>query len=101
MAREYVRWLASRGLIRAARIAKYLHKGVDIDLVAVDEEAKTLHAFEVKWATLTCREAERIASSLEKEAPGGGGAPRLHALRDMPFEKPSQSDARRLEATPA
>ena len=113
VAREYVKWLASRGLIRAARIAKYLHKGIDIDLVAVDEDAKTLHAFEVKWATLTCREAERIASSLERRleeaaerlgyTPGkkiiiarGSECSRarsteIHTLRDMPFEEPSRS----------
>ncbi len=112
VAREYVRWLASQGRIRASRVTRYTHKDIDIDIVAVDEESKTLHAFEVKWANLDHREAERIARSLrrrlEEAAEKLGYKPgkavviarsaetrstpdaEIHTLRDMPFEKPGQ-----------
>ncbi len=108
IAYEYVRWMASTGRLRYTRLGRWARRGTEIDMLAVDEEARTVHAFEVKWGVIDEREAERIARRLEaklSETPyrdwehklhvitrrlEGEPPPgvKVHTLNDMPFKRP-------------
>ncbi len=115
IAQRYAQWLASRGAIRYTAMGRWARKGVEIDLLAVDEEHRRVYAFEAKWAVLDQRSAERLAKRLgEKLAqtpfaewdkrlfiiargyrgPGEPSGAKIVTLADMPFEKGSPSRAR-------
>jgi len=103
---RYVEWLASQGKISYTEIGRFQHKGVEIDLVAIDHRRRIMHLFEAKWSDLTSGEAARISRALEVKAlniplhdytvkthivarsmrgekPGGI---MVHTLQDMPFK---------------
>ncbi len=117
VARAYVAWLASRREISYTRIGRYSYRGIDIDLVAVDDRERVVHLFEVKWSRIDHREAVRIARRLlakHEETPYRDYTPvahiivrsyegpppeeaRIHTLHDMPFPsrvKPGQREAK-------
>jgi AAA+ ATPase superfamily predicted ATPase len=52
-------WLGSR-----TRVGRYLHRGVEIDLVVLSEERRRALAYEFKWSDLDEREARRIHAKL-------------------------------------
>ncbi len=104
---EYVKHLASVGRLSYTGIGRWARRGVEIDLLAVDEENRVVHAFEVKWAELSGAEARRLARRLEAkllETPYRDWSHRLHiicrsyqgeppdgvavhTLQDMPFKR--------------
>ena len=112
IAHKYVKWLRAVGRIRYTKMGRWLRKGVEIDIIAVDEETRTVHAFEVKWSDLSAQQAKRIAKKLGAkigQTPYADweaeihiiarNAPRIeeatiHTIRDMPFKKPG---AKQLE----
>ena len=105
IARRYIEWLAARGALRIDKMGRFVHRGVEIDLVALDHRGRVVHLVEVKWSDLDERDVRRIARELEAMAryiPLEGYGLRLHVvarsyrgeridgvevatLRDMPF----------------
>ena len=101
---EYVRYLASRGEVTYTRLGKWARKGVEIDIIAVDEEKRLVHAFEAKWAELDEADARRIASRLEaklSETPYRGWEHRLHIVcRSYRGKKPREVEVHTLADMP-
>ncbi len=64
IARKYVSWLAANGRIRYDELGRFIHRGVEVDLVAVDHRNKILHLFEVKWTDISRSEAKNIVRRL-------------------------------------
>ena len=116
VARRYVEWLASQGKMEYTEIGRFQHKGVEIDLVAIDHQHKRMHLFEVKWKDLTPGEAERIGGALEAKTPHipiqgyiieahviarsirgrKPEKPMVHTLHDMPFQKPRRETPKQI-----
>ncbi len=74
IARKYVYWLAKNKRISFTELGKFIHKGVEIDLVAIDYDNKLVHLFEVKWSTINESEASKITKKL------------IRASRHLPLE---------------
>ncbi len=103
---EYVRWLRSRKIIEFDEVGKFVHKGIEIDIVALDRGKKIAYLFEVKWSDLDENDVARIARDLDRKArylplegyehrinvivrKFSGSKPRnieIHTIDDMPFE---------------
>ena len=49
-------------------MGKYVHKGVEIDLVGVCRELKEVHLFEVKWSDLGRNDVLSVINSLRDKA---------------------------------
>ncbi|NPA96474.1 MAG: ATP-binding protein [Crenarchaeota archaeon] len=108
VAMHYMRWLRRSGALAFDEIGRFVHKGVEIDIVALDRGKRVAHLVEVKWSDLDERDATRIARDLEAKArhlPIEGYSTRLHivcrsfsgerldnasihTVRDMPLSKP-------------
>lgn len=43
---------------------KYIHKNIEIDFIAIDDEKKELYAFEFKWSSLSEEDVRSIANKL-------------------------------------
>ncbi len=54
--------------VRFDVVGRYVHKGVEIDLVGVCRELKEVHLFEVKWSDLGRREVLSVINSLKDKA---------------------------------
>ena len=54
--------------IRFETIGKYVHKGVEVDVVALSKERRETHVFEVKWSDLTPKEIRRAIKTLLRKA---------------------------------
>jgi len=68
LAKEFaVRWGLKHG-IRFEIVGRYVHKGVEVDVVAVSKERRETHVFEVKWSDLTPKDIHRETKSLLKKA---------------------------------
>ncbi len=68
IALKYIEYLAGKGEISFDEIGKFVHKGVEIDVVAIDRRDKVVHLFEVKWSDIGRREAGKIARELQRKA---------------------------------
>ncbi len=106
VALKYIEYLARENRISYDEIGRFIHKGVEIDIVAINHRRKQVHLFEVKWSDIDSVEAERIARSLYRKAlnipleyeykahiiaRSYQGKPLdnaiIHTLKDMPFHK--------------
>ena len=65
---EYMKLLRRQRVIGFDDVGRFIHRGIEIDIVAIDRESRTIHAVEVKWSDLDEREARSIARSLESKA---------------------------------
>ena len=65
VAREF---LIERKPFEFQRIGRWWHRDKEIDLVAVNEETKEIGFFEVKWASLSQREARNILEELKEKS---------------------------------
>ncbi len=105
IARKYIYWLAKNKKLSFSELGKFMHKGVEIDLVAIDHDSKLIHLFEVKWSKINENDAIRISKKLAKAssyipleydykihiiAKEYTGKPIdntiIHTLNDMPFK---------------
>ncbi len=68
IALKYVEYLASQNKIAFDEIGKFIHKGVEVDIVAIDHKNKMVHLFEVKWSKTSSIEALRIMRKLQRKA---------------------------------
>ena len=66
---KYLLYLRRIGKLRFTEIGKYLHKGVEIDYIALDEEMRKAYLIEVKWRDLKKQDIERISRQLDQKAP--------------------------------
>ncbi len=62
-----ISWGAKHG-VKFDMIGKYVHKGVEIDLVGVCRELKEVHLFEVKWGDLGRNDVLSVINSLRDKA---------------------------------
>jgi len=60
-------WGATHG-INFDMLGRYVHKGVEIDVVGVSRELKEVHLFEVKWGDLGRRDVESVLKALERKS---------------------------------
>jgi AAA+ ATPase superfamily predicted ATPase len=68
LAKEFaIKWGLKHG-VRFDLIGRYIHKGTEIDVVAVSREKHEVHIFEVKWKDLTPKEISSITKTLLKKA---------------------------------
>ncbi len=68
VALKYIEYFAAGKKILYDEIGRFIHKGVEVDIVAIDHENKTMHLFEVKWAKIDRKEALRITRELRRKA---------------------------------
>ncbi len=54
--------------IRFDAIGKFLHKGVEVDVVGVSKSKGEVHLFEVKWSDLSAEDARRITAIIKRKA---------------------------------
>jgi len=54
--------------IKFDAVGRFLHKGVEIDVVGVSESKGEVHLFEVKWSDLSAEDAYRIIATLKRKA---------------------------------
>ncbi|GAB6946710.1 ATP-binding protein [Vulcanisaeta sp. JCM 16161] len=96
VARKYVESLLARGLIRYDELGRFMYKGVEVDLVAIDHANRFAHLFEVKWSDLSENDVRRIIRELEVKArriPLEGYEYRFHVIsRRYEGPKPTNAD---------
>lgn len=63
--REFLPALSKRG--GKVKVGKYVHKGLEIDLVVMQPESRKAYVFEVKWSDLTARELRREYLKLSRK----------------------------------
>lgn len=68
IALEHFTLLRREGVVRFTDIGRWWFKGVEIDLVAIDEEGNDAYFIEVKWGTLSNREVKEIGKELMMKA---------------------------------
>ena len=54
--------------IKFDAVGRFLHKGVEIDVVGVSKSKGEVHLFEVKWSDLSAEDAHRVAATLKQKA---------------------------------
>ncbi len=68
LAKEFaVKWGLKHG-VRFDLVGRYVHKGTEVDVVAVSKDRCEAHLFEVKWGNLTVREIKSVVKSLLRKA---------------------------------
>ncbi len=60
-------WGRERG-VRFDDVGRFIHKGVEVDVVAISRARKEVHLFEVKWAKLDEGEVRRVATLLKRKS---------------------------------
>lgn len=54
--------------VRFDAVGRFLHKGVEVDVVGVSKSRGEVHLFEVKWSDLSVEDAYRVAAGLKRKA---------------------------------